>query len=189
MVTIGITGGIGSGKSLVSRFIRLCGYPVYDTDIKARKLMEESVTIRSGLTGLLGDVYTGNTLDRAQVASAIFGNDDLRKQVNSIVHPVVRQDFEEWTLTRNKEFVFLESAILFESGLEQLLDKVWTVTAPVELRITRVMNRNRCTREDVLARIEAQMDEEEKCRRADVIIYNDDCSAVIPQILAQLSSM
>lgn len=184
MKSVGVTGGIGSGKSVVSHFLRVLGFPVYDSDSEAKRLMNMHPEIRNSLIGMFGPgVYLGEELNRPFLASYIFGDLLLLQKINEIVHPVVRKDFESWCTRQRTAFVFMESAILFESGFETTVDEVWVITAPENVRIRRVMARNKCSEEDVKQRMSVQLDEAEKCRKAHYIIRNDDKEPLIPQIL------
>ena len=157
---IGITGGIGSGKSVVSRIVRCNGFPVYDCDFEAGRLMQSDSALKERLSAVLGGkAYNAcGELDRKYVASRIFGDSELRKDVNRLVHSAVREDFRRFAEAR-KGKVFVESAILFSSGLASLCDKVWVVEAPKETRVVRVMSRNGCDRDDVESRMSAQSTE------------------------------
>ena len=133
MRRIGITGGIGSGKSVVSRLLRIMGYSVYDTDSEAKRLMESSLEVVQKLSECFGrDIYHNGRLNRGLLSSRVFGKSDKIVLLNSIVHPVVRFDFYRWSESLNEEICFVESAILYESRFDELVDEVWTVTAPEE---------------------------------------------------------
>lgn len=187
MRSIGITGGIGSGKSVVSSLLRTMGYPVYDCDEEARKVMH-SPSVKSSLVETFGTiVFKDGMLDRKELANRVFGNNEQLLRLNAIVHPAVRADFLEWVCKQNTSLVFIESAILYESGLDMTVDEVWFVTAPLELRIARVISRSGLSREEVLRRIDSQMEEAEKGGRADVTIINDGEKALIPQLEAFIS--
>lgn len=188
MKSIGITGGIGTGKSIVCHLLQILGFPVYDSDTEAKKLINIHPVIRKKLINIFGsDIYIGQELNKALLSKYIFSNSLLLNKVNAIVHPVVQQHYKDWCLRQKASFVFLESAILFESGFESCVDEVWVVTAPEKLRICRVMKRNNCSEKEVKQRISAQLDEIEKCKRADFVITNDDRIALIPQILKYLN--
>ena len=188
MVTIGITGGIGSGKSVVCRILRMWRYPVYDSDSEAKRLMNTSGEIRSRLMALLGhDIYTDAGLDRNRMAALVFKDRDILNQVNAIVHPAVHRDFTEWAKRQDSKLVFLESAILYESGLADALSSVWCVAAPADIRIARTMARNRCSREEVMERISKQMSDEEMAEKSDEIIYNDDSHSLLLQLKTLLA--
>ena len=177
MVKIGITGGIGSGKSYVSRLLtEHYEIPVYNTDSEAKRLMLSDEGIRRRLTALLGkEVYKSDgTLNKPLLANYLFADSCHAGQINAIVHPQVKADFLKWAdLQTGCEIVALESAILFESGFDNIVDKVVMVYAPVELRIRRVMLRDSTTEEKIRQRIVAQMDDKAKQDRSDFIIFND----------------
>ena len=177
MVKIGITGGIGSGKSYVSRLLtEHYGIPVYNTDSEAKRLMLSDEGIRRRLTALLGkEVYKSDgTLNKPLLANYLFADSCHAGQINAIVHPQVKADFLKWADRQTGcEIVALESAILFESGFDNIVDKVVMVYAPVELRIRRVMLRDSTTEEKIHQRIVAQMDDKAKQDRSDFIIFND----------------
>jgi len=177
MVKIGITGGIGSGKSYVSRLLtEHYGIPVYNTDSEAKRLMLSDEGIRRRLTALLGkEVYKSDgTLNKPLLANYLFADSCHAGQINAIVHPQVKTDFLKWADRQTGcEVVALESAILFESGFDNIVDKVVMVYAPVELRIRRVMLRDSTTEEKIRQRIVAQMDDKAKQDRSDFIIFND----------------
>ncbi|MBM6720363.1 dephospho-CoA kinase [Bacteroides gallinaceum] len=177
MVKIGITGGIGSGKSYVSRLLtEHYGIPVYNTDSEAKRLMLSDEGIRRRLTALLGkEIYKSDgTLNKPLLANYLFADSCHAEQINAIVHPQVKADFLKWADRQTGcEVVALESAILFESGFDNIVDKVVMVYAPVELRIRRVMLRDGTTEEKIRQRIVAQMDDKAKQDRSDFIIFND----------------
>ncbi len=184
MRSVGITGGIGTGKSVVSHFLRILGLPVYDSDSEAKRLMNTHPEIRNKLIEMFGsDIYVEQELNRVLLARYIFADLLLLQKINEIIHPVVRKDFKSWCMRQKTAFVFMESAILFESGFENSVDEVWVVTAPEDIRIYRVMARNNCSEEEVRQRISVQLDEAEKCKKADHIIQNDNKNPLIPQIL------
>ncbi len=185
MVRIGITGGIGSGKSYVSRLLQERGVPVYDTDGEAKRLMHTDVDIRRGLTGLLGrEAYLADgTLNKPLVADYLFAGPQHAERVNAIVHPRVKADFLRWAAERaGHAFVALESAILFESGFEDIVDVVVTVYAPREVRMRRAVERDGTTEEKIRRRMAAQLDDETKCRLSDYVIRNDGIELLPPQL-------
>ena len=185
MMKIGITGGIGSGKSTVCELFSLLGVPVYAADLRARQLMESDPDIRTTLTAQFGsELYREGTLNRKLLASLIFANKELLQRVNRAVHPVVAADFAEWcNQLPSSPYILHEAAILFESGMQSHFNQVIVVDAPLETRIERVMQRDGSTREEILARIQNQIDDEERRNRADYLIYNDDTHLLIPQVL------
>ena len=190
MRRIGITGGIGSGKSVVSRLLRIMGYSVYDTDSEAKRLMESSLEVVQKLSECFGrDIYHNGRLNRGLLSSRVFGKSDKIVLLNSIVHPVVRFDFYRWSESLNEEICLVDSAILYESRFDELVDEVWTVTAPEELRISRVRQRSGLTEEEIKKRMAAQLSEEEKQRRAAHIIWHDGNVSVIHRVLSLLKSL
>ena len=185
MVRIGITGGIGSGKSYVARLLRERGIPVYDTDSEAKRLMCTDVGIRKDLIGLLGkNVYqTDGTLNKPLVAGYLFADSRHAGRINSIIHPRVKADFLRWVATKaDCAYVALESAILFESGFEDIVDVVVTVYAPRDVRIRRAVERDGTTEEKVRLRMAAQMEDEAKCRLSYYVIRNDGTEPLSPQL-------
>ncbi len=184
MIKLGITGGIGSGKSTVSEIFSLCGVPVYIADMESKKLVSTSPLIKEKLIALLGeDLYRGNVLDKALLASHIFNNKEKLDKVNAIIHPEVKKDYERW-LEQNKhcKIVAQEAAILFESGFNTLMDKVVMVYSPLDLRIQRTMTRDNASYEKVLERIQNQMPDEEKAKLSDFVIVNDGTGSLIEQV-------
>ena len=186
MYQIGITGGIGSGKTLVCSVIETLGVPVYYADREAKRLMNSHPVLRESIEGLLGkEAYRDGELDRRYVGRRVFGNRDLLEQLNSLVHPAVREDYRSWVDGWSEvPYVVEEAAILFESGANRNLDITVLVYAPSELRIRRVMQRDGVSKEEVQRRMLHQMDEEEKRILADEVIVNDDREMLLPQIIA-----
>lgn len=187
MVIIGVTGGIGCGKSYVSAKIRLRGIPVYDSDSRAKLITATNPVIKMELTRLVGPtLYCPcgcGVMQKEVLSKFIFGNPENLAKVNAIIHPRVRDDFRQWADgQKGKDFCIMESAILFESGFDSEVDFKVCVDAPLELRIQRCMKRDNTPREAVLDRIRNQMDQEEKCGKADFVIVNDDVRALEPQI-------
>ena len=173
---IGITGGIGSGKSTLSSLLRAEGYSVYDTDLEARRLQNEHSAMRKKLVDLFGkDIYTEQGLNRSSLGKIVFAKPELLVKLNAIVHPLVMEDFNNWVLNRfPKKMLFIESAILYESGFNKLVDKVILITAAEDVRIDRVVKRDGVSPEHVRARMSHQLSEKEKVLRADFVIYSDD---------------
>lgn len=185
MLRIGITGGIGSGKSTVSRIFQVLGVPVYNADNAAKRLMNEDVTLQQELISHFGpETYRKGHLDRAWLASIVFNNKEKLELLNSLVHPATIRDGEEWTLRQTAPYTIKEAALLFESGSYQYLDYVIGVSAPLPLRIHRTMQRDHITREEVQSRMDRQIQESIKMRLCDFVIVNDEQQAVIPQVLA-----
>jgi len=185
-LSIGLTGGIGSGKSLVADFFKLLGIPVYNSDWEAKNLMQTNSLIQETLIKAFGEaVYFENgELNRSELAKIIFNNEEALKKVNAIVHPQVRLHYQEWLLKHAKApYVIQESAILFDTGLYKNFDNIITVTADEAIRINRVVKRDSCTKESVLERMSKQISEKEKIAKSDFVIYNNT-ELVIPQIIA-----
>jgi len=183
MKTIGITGGIGSGKSLIAKILEKMQYPVYIADLASYRLVHTDMEIINGLTALLGkDIYEYGILNKKMLADNIFGDEKMRKSINNLIHPVVITDFKEWCEEQESPLVFMESAILFETKLNVFMDKTILVTAPVELRIKRLQTRDNLSETEIRARIDSQMSDDEKIKLADYIIINDEKNAVLPQI-------
>ncbi len=186
-----ITGGIGTGKSIVSRLLRVMGYDVYDCDLEAKRLMNEDAAVREALTAAFGShIYNKEYgLDRKALAAVIFNDADALRQANAIIHPATLDNLRAWSRKR-KSRCFFESAILWESGFNGQADEIWSVSAPLELRIERIRTRDHSTREQILARINSQMSQEEKDRRASHVILNDGEHSLITQVnnLLQLNN-
>lgn len=183
-ITVGITGGIGSGKSTVCEIFKILGVPVFEADKIARTLMNENPEIRQNLITWFGDeIYSENLLNRKKLAELIFNNTENLKRVNSIVHPVVRNEFEKWKNSQKSVYSVYEAAILFESGFYKLMDLNFLIVSPEQLRIHRVMKRDQISEEQVLARIHNQWSDEEKIKLANAVIYNDNKNLIIPQII------
>ncbi len=183
---LGLTGGIGSGKSTVAAIFSSLGIPVYDADSASKNLIETNANLQKHLTALLGDdILREGKIRRPVMATKIFNDEELLKKTNAIIHPAVARDFQRWHREhRSSSYVIREAAILFESGSYVDCDKILVVTAPAEMRIQRVMKRNSVSREEVLRRMANQWPEKEKLSRADYVIYNDLTQSVIKQVLA-----
>ena len=183
-ITVGITGGIGSGKSTVCEIFKILGVPVFEADKVARNLMNENSVIRLNLVEWFGnEIYSGNQLNRKLLAEHIFNDNSLLNKVNSLVHPIVREEFEKWKNSQNTVYSVYEAAILFESGFYKLMDFTVLITAPEQIRINRVMKRDNLSPDQVLARIKNQWSDEEKRKLATVVIINDNKNLIIPQII------
>lgn len=180
---IGVTGGIGSGKSTVCRLLETMGYPVYYSDDEAKRLMHEDPKLIAEISDIFGEtIYQDKKLDRKKVAAIVFNDNSARDRLNAVVHPRVRQDFAEWTERQDSALVFQESALLFETGNYKRFDASLLVVAPEEIRIQRVMARDGSDYESVRARIANQFSDEEKIKLADFVIWNDDTQLVITQV-------
>lgn len=175
MISIAITGGIGSGKSYISHILQEYGIPIYNTDDEAKRLMVSDEGIRRDLVALLGEeVYVEGTLNKFLLASYLFADAENASRINGIVHPRVKLDFCRWLEQHtDKEIVGMECAILFEAGFDDAVDAVVMVYAPETLRVERAMKRDHATETQIRARIAAQLDDEEKRKRADYVIYTD----------------
>ena len=181
---LGVTGGIGSGKTTVCRIFRVLGVPVFVADNVARDLMSSDDEIRTQLNRIAGkDLYLSGSLDRKELARLIFNRPDLLRKVNETVHPSVLRQFDNWATAAESPYVIMESAILFEAGADSLVDRVATISAPVEERISRVMGRNDLSREEVIGRINNQLEDEEREEQSYYIINNSDNEMIIPEIL------
>ncbi|MDR3094970.1 MAG: dephospho-CoA kinase [Bacteroidales bacterium] len=184
MLKIGITGGIGSGKTTVCKLFETLGIPVYYADGRAKELMNTDMQLKALLQERFGaTIYVDGQLNRNKLAALIFNNKENLQTVNGWVHPAVARDFEKWCHTQHAQYAMEESAILFEHNLAALFDKVILVTAPENLRIERVCRRDAVRAEAVRQRMNNQWSEEKKKRLADFIIHNDDENMLIPQIL------
>jgi dephospho-CoA kinase len=190
MLRIGITGGIGSGKSIASRLFLALGVPTYDADSRARWLMENGVELRQQLSAAFGpSTYdAAGRLNRPLLAGTVFNNSALLAQLNSLVHPHVGTDFESWATAQavaGHPYVLKEAALLFEAGSYKQLDRIITVYAPLPVREARVLRRDpHRTLADVQAIMAKQLSEEEKMQRADYVLTNDDVQPLLPQVLA-----
>lgn len=184
MIKIGITGGIGSGKSTICRVFSVLGVAVYDSDSRARKLMHSNTEVVAAIRELFGDnAYIHGSLNRPYIAELVFHQPDMREKLNHIVHPAVAMDFDTWAERQKGHYVIEEAAILFESGAYRNMDAVVTVSTPEEQRIRRTCLRDGTDEQSVRQRIAAQLSEEERVARADYVIVSDDQTPVIAQIL------
>lgn len=180
---IGITGGIGSGKSTVAKVFEVLGIPVYYADEAARRVMNEDEEVRQQIIQHFGaSSYKNNQLDRAYIASQVFNNKQKLELMNSLVHPATIRDSENWMRRQTTPYAIKEAAIIFESGTQDQYDYIIGVTAPVSLRMLRAMKRDGSTREQVLARMEKQIQDVIKMRLCDFVVYNDEQQAIIPQV-------
>ena len=184
MKIIGLTGGIGSGKSTVANMFKELGVPVYNSDERAKYLMNTSLDIKSQLIKLLGDeAYKGDKLNRSFIAEKVFSNTNLLAKLNDIVHPIVRNDFIDWTKKQDYSYVIQETALLFENKAQDLYDSIILVTAPKETRIIRVVDRDKSSREQVIARMNNQLDDEAKLNLSNYVIENIDLERTSSNVL------
>ena len=183
MMVLGLTGGIGSGKSTVAQYFKELGVPVYDSDREAKLLMTTDDEIREEMIRLFGpEAYEENVLNRSFISNKVFSDPDLLEKLNSIVHPRVRIHFRRWVDAQQAPYVLQEAAILFENGAHKKLDGMILVWAPRETRIQRVMERDQVSRSDVLARMKNQWSDAEKTALADYIIENIELSETARQV-------
>ena len=189
-IKIGLTGGIGSGKSMVSKLLTTYEIPVYDSDTRAKSLMETDDKIIHSITQIFGkEAYTDGKLNRRFVAEAVFASSSKLLQINTIVHSAVIDDFSRWAERQSTDILVFESAIIFENGLEKYFDKIIAVVAPQKLRIERVKRRSGLARKEILNRIKNQTSSKTLRQRADYVVINDDRTAIIPQVERILKSI
>jgi dephospho-CoA kinase len=186
MLKIGVTGGIGSGKTTVCRVFEVLNVPVYYSDQRTKEIMAENEMLKNELISAFGDqVYNEKgILNTAYLASVVFNDQQKLNILNNLVHPYVLIDFETWCKKQqNQKYIILESAIIYESGIENLLDDVIVIDAPIETRYKRIIDRDKASAEEVRQRIDKQMPSGEKLKLADHIIFNDGKRSIIDQIL------
>lgn len=189
MKVVGLTGGIGSGKSTVAKLFTTLGIPVYDSDTRAKQLYSESKVLKEQMQAHFGtDIYVGNQVNKIKLANIVFQDKSELAFLNQIVHPVLANDFELWKASKKTAYVVKEAAILIESGSYKNCDSIILVTAPVEVRISRVMNRDKVEKQQVEDRIKNQISDKEKEAYANFIIQNDGETSLIQQVLAFHSS-
>lgn len=197
---IGVTGGIGSGKTYVCNLLEIASIPVFYCDTEAKRIMDEDFNVKTAITELLGEeayvekAYTSDnlpveTLNRKFVAQKIFSDSELRSKLDSIVHPAVIEAFNKWKEIQDVNVVVVESALLFETGLDKYIDKIVVVVAPMDQRIERLKLRDNMSEEDIKKRMETQLDDSSKLRRADIIIKNGPGDDVNRQIFDLLKSV
>lgn len=181
---LGVTGGIGSGKTTVCKVFSVLGIPVFSADIEAKQIQDNDPEVRNKINIACGrDLYASGKLDRAELANLIFGNKDLLAEINRIIHPAVFRNFRDWIKSQNSPYSIMEAAILFESGAYRMMDRIITVVTPQEQRIERVLRGNRLTREQVMDRINNQIDDEIRIRQSDFTIFNSENDMIIPAVL------
>jgi len=184
VLKLGVTGGIGSGKTSVCKVFTVLGIPVFSADRIAREIMDNDKDIISKINAIAGkNLYSSGSLDRVGLASLIFNDHSLLEQVNALIHPVVFDHFAKWHNKQTSQYVIMEAAILFESGASELVDKIATIVAPEEERLARVTLRSKLSRQQVLERMKNQMDDEEKIKLSDYVIYNSENDMIIPEII------
>lgn len=184
MLRIGVTGGIGSGKSTVAKIFETLGIPVYYADDASKRLMNEDVELKENIQKHFGkETYTDGKLNRNVLSSLVFNNVEKLELLNSIVHPATIKDADNWMKKQKAPYAIKEAALIFESGSQQYLDKVIGVSAPVAVRINRVMQRDTITRDEVINRMNKQIKEVIKMRLCDYVIVNDEQELLIPQVM------
>ena len=186
MLKIGITGGIGAGKSTVAGIFKVLGVPVFDADATAKNILNTDPILREQIAAAFGsETYKNGLLDRKYLATLVFNNPNQLAKLNALVHPATIAAAEQWASRfTDRPYIVKEAALLFEAGTNVGLDYIIGVTAPVELRINRVMDRDQVSREEVLSRMQHQLDDTEKMKRCDFVIDNNEASLVIPEVLA-----
>ncbi|WP_299335584.1 dephospho-CoA kinase [uncultured Psychroserpens sp.] len=183
MIVVGLTGGIGSGKTTVANFFKAYDIPIYIADVEAKRLMNRSKVIRRKLVALFGEeAYIGNTLNRPFIASKIFNDKENLDKINAIVHPKVGSHFKRWLKRQNAPYVIKEAAIIFEHNKEAEYDFIITVTADVEERIKRVLERDNTNRSKIEAILKNQMSDEEKIKKSHFVIVNDELEDTKKQV-------
>ncbi len=185
MKKIGITGGIGVGKTFVSEIFSRLGVPVFSADTEARKCMHDSDDLKNSITSHFGNgIYKKGILQKEILANIVFSDSKKLQELNNLVHPFVQNKFEIWQKEQTAPFVLKEAAILFESGANKGLDAVICISSAMEVRIKRVMERDKCSREKVMKRIAMQMPQETKEKLSDFVIINAENEKILPQILS-----
>lgn len=184
MKKIGITGGIGSGKTYVASVFQSLGIPIFNTDIQAKKIMTSSGKLIKLVKEEFGnDIYKDSDLNKEKLASIVFSNSDKLQKLNSLVHPIVKEELNNWCKKQTSPYVIKEAAILFESNSHIGLDAVICVSAPLDLRMKRLLNRDDYSEKEIKKRIENQISQEEKEKLSDYIIVNDEKELLLPKII------
>lgn len=184
VIKLGVTGGIGSGKTTACRVFNVLGVPVFSADAEAKEVMDIDTGIILRINTIAGkNLYENGSLDRTELARLIFNNDRLLEKVNALVHPVVFSRFREWEKKQDSPYVIMEAAILFESGASKIVDRILTVMAPMEERVNRVIHRSNLTREQVMERMRNQMGDNQRIEGSDYVINNSENDMIIPEIL------
>ncbi len=185
MLKVGITGGIGSGKSTVCKIFETLGIPVFYADDEAKKIVNEDEELKKNIQSVFGkEIYTNGILNRAALAQIVFNDKAKLEKLNSLIHPATKKKYDDWKKRHSSHpYSLHEAAILFEAGVAKRMDKVITVSAPEQLRIERIIKRDGVTHDDVVARMKNQWTEEKRNSKSDFIIYNDETQLVILQVL------
>lgn len=186
MLKVGLTGGIGSGKTTVANVFNKLGIPVFYADLEARKLMEHSQDMIQAIKSYFGEeAYIGNELNRKYLSGIVFSDPTKLKKLNQITHPAVHQQFEKWSAEhKDATYLIQEAALIFESGAAKYFDHIILILAPLEIRIDRVVRRDGIKHDEVRSRIASQMSDEEKIPLSDFLIFNDEQSMVVNQVMA-----
>ena len=184
MIKVGLTGGIGSGKSVVAKVFETLGIPVYYADDAAKRLMNTDKELKAAIIKNFGArSYTNGEMDRKYLATIVFNDTEKLELLNSLTHPVTIRDASEWMTRQTSPYIIKEAALLFESGADKNLDYVIGIEVPLSLRIKRVIARDGTSKEEIMKRINRQMDEKEKMKRCDFVIINNEQELVIPQVM------
>jgi dephospho-CoA kinase len=185
VLKVGLTGGIGSGKSTVARVFEVLGIPVYYADAEAKRLMNEDAGLKQGIMHHFGSgAYSNGVLNRSFISGIVFNDPAKLELLNSLVHPVTKKNAEAWMLKQTSPYAIHEAALIFEAGVNERLDYVIGVSAPQPLRIQRAVERDGMAVEEILKRMNQQMGEDEKMKRCDFVVINDEQQLLIPQVLA-----
>lgn len=188
-ITIGVTGGIGSGKSVVCRIITTLGYPVFYSDDCAKTILATDPDVRETMIDLLGGkAYENNLPNKIFIAQALFNNPDIRDKINALIHPKVRSAYTSWH-NQQSTATFNEAAILFETGSYKNFDKTILVRSPEELRIQRLLKRDNSTVDEIKKRMQSQWPDEKKAELADFFVDNDEIQLLIPQVLSIIKEL
>ena len=184
VLKIGLTGGLGSGKSTIAKIFEVLGVPVYYADTEAKRIMNEDKQLKASIISHFGeDAYLDNQLNRVYLSSIVFNNRDKLSLLNSLVHPATIRDSKEWINKQTTPYAIKEAALIFESGSQEYLDYVIGVSAPSHLRVQRAMQRDHLSRDQVQQRMSKQIEEVIKMHLCDFVIFNDEVKPVIPQVL------
>lgn len=184
VLRVGLTGGIGSGKSTVAQIFEVLGIPIYYADIAAKKLMNEDAALRSSITNIFGEqAYVNGVLDRTYISSIVFSDAAKLASLNAIVHPATKNDGEKWMQKQTGPYAIHEAALIFEAKVSERLDHVIGVSSPIELRIKRAMQRDKVSRDEVIKRMSQQLDEGVKMSKCDFVLINDEKHLLIPQVM------
>jgi dephospho-CoA kinase len=184
ILKLGVTGGIGSGKTTICKVFAVLGIPVFSADDEAKRIQDNDRDLQIKINSIAGkDLFPGGKLDRPEMAKLIFSNKDLLEKVNSIVHPAVFRSYNEWVKKQDSPYCIMEAAILFESGAFRLMDRIVTVITPMGERIERLVRGNKLSKEQIVERINNQIDDESRVKRSDFVISNSENDMIVPAII------